>query len=135
MNRTHHFISVIAGIDLGELIEAEDYDTFDENERSTPVDPDQANVVSSRMIVTVDTDEVWHAPVLDIDFPAQLVPSATEGHFHLYLDMPMRWSTYEALLTALAAAGVIEDGYARASIARGASFVRMPGVPKIGRNE
>lgn len=67
-----------------------------------------------------------HRPVLDIDFPVKLVPSSTEGHFHLYLDKEMPWSTYKNLLNALAAAGIIEKGYAAASIARGYSTVRLP---------
>lgn len=71
-----------------------------------------------------------HAPVLDIDFPARLVPSTTPGHFHLYLDIKMSWPTYRRLLEALADAGVIEEGYAEASIERKNSFVRKPGIKK-----
>lgn len=149
IQRQHHFISVIAGIELPAMIATEDdYDAFDFEERSTPVDPADANVVSSRMViqpafpadpfaddVAAEDLEQWHAPVLDIDFAAELIPSATPGHFHLYLDKPMPWSKYQALLMALADAGIIEPGYAAASVARTASFVRMPGVPKIGRSE
>lgn len=72
----------------------------------------------------------FHRPVLDIDFPAKLVPSSTPGKFHLYLDKPMTWPVYEKLLTALADAGIIEPGYANASIDRMATFVRLPWVKK-----
>lgn len=27
-----------------------------------------------------------HAPTLDVDFPCELVPSSTPGHFHRYID-------------------------------------------------
>lgn len=71
-----------------------------------------------------------HAPVLDLDFPAHLVPSTTEGHFHLYLDKEVSWRQYSSLLWALREAGLIEDGYYKASIAREQTLVRIPGVKK-----
>lgn len=73
---------------------------------------------------------VQHRPVLDIDLPAQLIPSSTPGHFHLYIDKPMSWATYVCLLRALEEAGIIEPGYTRASERRGYSAVRMPWVRK-----
>lgn len=71
-----------------------------------------------------------HRPVLDLDFPAMLVPSSTPGHFHLYLDKPMKWTAYHDLLGALAEAGIIEEGYAEASQVRGYSAVRVPWLKK-----
>src|SRR5579872_4116295 len=58
-----------------------------------------------------------HMPVLDIDFPCELIPSSTPGHFHLLINKAIRWPKYAELLEALASAGVIEYGYAKASIA------------------
>lgn len=81
-------------------------------------------------IVSSEIENGLHAPVLDIDFGAALIPSSTFGHYHLYLDQPMTWRTYKRLLKALAKAGVIEKGYARASIARGYSALRVPGLMK-----
>lgn len=75
-------------------------------------------------------EEPLHRPVLDIDFPAALIPSTTPGHFHLYLDKPMGWSQYSRLLGALAEAGIIEQGYLGASIDRGYTSVRLPWVKK-----
>lgn len=74
--------------------------------------------------------EPLHRPVLDIDFPAKLIPSSTEGHFHLYLDKEMTWEQYEKLLLALVEADILEPGYVSASIARGHTCVRLPGVSK-----
>lgn len=102
-----------------------DYVAIEDRNR---VDPGFGNLISSE----VDDGTGLHMPVLDIDFAAELVPSRTPGHFHLYLDKPMTWGTYRNLLRALADAGVIEPGYASASIERGATFVRKPGVPKRG---
>jgi hypothetical protein len=71
-----------------------------------------------------------HKPVIDIDLPAQLVPSSTPGHYHLYLDVEVPWDAYVDLLEALAAAGIVEHGYVSASIARGYTAVRPPWVRK-----
>lgn len=72
----------------------------------------------------------WHLPVLDLDIPHTYVPSSTEGHGHLYLDTPVKWSDYEKLLRTLARLGILEHGYVEASIAKGATMVRKPGVKK-----
>lgn len=83
-----------------------------------------AEVVSSKLI------DGRHAPVLDIDFQAYLIPSSTHGHYHLYLDKPMTWRKYKRMLRALASAGVIEKGYAKASISRRHTAVRVPWLKK-----
>lgn len=71
-----------------------------------------------------------HAPTLDIDFPCELIESSTEGHFHLYIDVPMSWDTYEELLVAMMNAGLLQPGFVSLSIARKASYLRKPGVTK-----
>lgn len=73
-----------------------------------------------------------HAPVLDLDFPAQLVASSTPGHFHLYLDTQLTTEQYFKLLDVLAEVGILEAGFVDASKYRGASMVRKPGVLKPG---
>lgn len=72
----------------------------------------------------------WHTVMLDIDHPTRLVPSTTPGHWHLYIDVAMPWWRYRKLLRALAMAGIIETGYARASIQRGFTSLRLPWVKK-----
>lgn len=92
----------------------------------TPADEyGDANVYSSAIVGSND-----HAPVLDIDLPARLVPSSTEGHSHLYFDVAVPWPAYKKLLFALLECGLVEPGYVNASIERGATFVRKPGVVK-----
>lgn len=112
---------------------------------------DEANLVSSHLEdeegpyqeflddTDVDVDESdWplprfgdlHAPVIDLDRPHRYVASSTPGHGHLYLDTPMTWDQYVDILKALAAAGVIEDGFYENTLRRGAGFVRRPGVAK-----
>ena len=79
----------------------------------------KANLVSSKL-----TDG-RHAPALDFDVPARLIPSRTEGHSHLYIDVPMRWWKYKLLLRVLSFVGIIEPGYKRASIKHGFSALRL----------
>ena len=85
---------------------------------------DDANVFTSLL------GDGLHAPVLDIDFGAHLVPSSTPGHFHLYLNKAMTWRKYRRLLRALGRAGILEPGYVKASLRRGYSAARKPGVRK-----
>lgn len=82
------------------------------------------------LVLSVDSETKLHRPVLDIDFPVHVEPSSTEGHFHLYLDKPLRWDQYKRLLTALSIAGIIEPGYERVSVAREYTAVRLPWVKK-----
>ena len=71
----------------------------------------EANLISSIVDEERFGQESLHAPVLDLDVPAYLVPSKTPGHSHLYIDKPMTWYEYEGLLRALERAGVLEPGY------------------------
>lgn len=71
-----------------------------------------------------------HAVLLDLDVPAWLIPSSTEGHAHLYVDVRCSWRDYKRFLKASAKAGLIEQGYADASIRRGHSALRLPWVRK-----
>lgn len=111
----------------------------DRAERDVVVPEHEANVISSRIAgqSPVDPDnpfalgEVLHAPVIDIDFPAALIPSSTPGHFHLYLEKPVTWRGYQRVLEALSYAGLLEPGYVHASIERGKTFVRKPMVTKV----
>ena len=74
-------------------------------------------------------------PVLDIDFPCALIPSTTEGHFHLYLDKELSYTDYMKLLKVLSEVGIIEEGYYKASKARGYTAVRLPWIKKEKINE
>lgn len=84
----------------------------------------EANLISSLR------EDGSHAITLDIDHHAELIPSSTAGNFHLYIDVPMEWWRYKLLLRVLAFCGVIEWGYARASIRKGGSFLRLPWIKK-----
>jgi hypothetical protein len=92
------------------------------------IDPTcEANLVSSQ-VATIDDRPVHssnlHAPALDLDVPAWLVPSKTEGHSHLYIDVPMTWDKYQVLLEALEYVGILEPGYVKHSKRRSMSMLR-----------
>lgn len=93
----------------------------------------EANLISSRVLELEDgSTEVqrFHRPLLDLDIDAVLLPSTHEGHHHLYIDKPMPWTDYIELLQVLAKVGIIEPGYASASLARGYTALRPPWVKK-----
>lgn len=90
--------------------------------------------INEAHVITSDTRAGGlHRPILDLDFPAALIPSTTPGHFHLYLDKEMTWDSYERLLKSLGRAGILESGYVSASIARAYTSVRLPWVKKKPR--
>lgn len=84
-----------------------------------PTDAHPANLITSKV------SEDKHMPAFDIDMPARLVPSKTKGHYHLMIDKEMSWPEYQLLLQALVIVGVVEKGYAEASITRGYSGIRV----------
>lgn len=98
-----------------------------DSEFRQPTVKDKANLLSSLC------QDGNHRPVLDFDIPARYVPSTTEGHGHLYIDLALDWEKYEKLLVALADAGILEDGYVKAALRRKATFVRPEWVKKVYR--
>lgn len=98
-------------------------------EEQKVVDLAHANIITSE----VDGKPGVHKPVLDIDLGVKVVPSSTEGHFHLMIDKEMSWDDYQRLLWVLADVGIIEENYASASDERGYTAVRLPWVQKNDR--
>lgn len=81
------------------------------------------------------TEDGKQMPIIDLDFPHHIVKSSTDGHHHLYIDIPMsRWRWF-LLMTGLYASGVIEMGFYVWSLRRGANFVRVDGIRKTGPEE
>jgi len=99
-----------------------------------PVDDQEGTLVTSLMV----NMEGYHAPVIDFDVPSQLWPpvellhSSQIKHHHLYINKPVVEAKYWQMLEAMAQAGVVEQGYYEASVARGYSAVRTVGTIKPG---
>lgn len=89
-----------------------------------PTDED-ANVWSSHIV-----GSKLHAPILDLDFPHEYVPSTTEGHGHLYLNVPVKRWRMMVMLWGLYVGGAIEYGHLVWSLRRGGTFMRLPEVKK-----
>lgn len=100
--------------------------TYSLEEREPSASIADANVSTS---IREDAEDC-HALLLDLDVPAWLLPSSTEGHSHLYVDVKIPTPAYFALLDALADAGVIQRGFADSSKHRGGTALRLPWVKK-----
>lgn len=127
LSRWRHKLYAVPGIDDGEH-----YGDAEGRELATI---DDADVISSELADPSPLGLDWHTIVLDVDVPARLVPSSTPGHSHLFIDVRVGWPRLRGLLHALADAGVIERGYADASIERGHTAVRLPWKRKARRND
>lgn len=104
--------------------EGYDFTTIREDRAQVPIE--QAQVWSSEIV----DKPGMHVLALDLDESARLVPSSTPGHYHLIIDKPIGWKAYQAILRAMGEAGLVEPGYVGASIARGATFLRLPWITK-----
>lgn len=83
------------------------------------------NLISSHL-----QNSTLHAPIIDLDIAHHYFRSSSDGHGHLYIDVPMpRWKMF-ILLAALRFTGVIEQGNFWWSLRRGGTFVRRPEVLK-----
>lgn len=96
-------------------------------------DPADANLVTS----LYKGESVWganrkHAVLLDLDIPAELLQSSTWGCSHLYIEpqVPLTDEQLFKLLDMLAECGIIQQGFANASKARGYTALRPPWVDK-----
>ena len=89
-------------------------------------------VQEANMITSLDTTGYGgvHRPVLDFDFDAQLIPSSTEGHHHLFIDKLMSTDNYFKLLDVMAEVGLLQEGFVKNSKQRGATSVRLPWISK-----
>lgn len=107
----------------------DDY-TFAHHSRQETYDIGAVEGVSSQTRYNYPTETQLHAPVLDFDFPVEVVPSTTPGHHHVYLDKVMTWRQYKRVLRAMMRAGLIEKGYYETSVKHGYTTVRAPWVKK-----
>jgi hypothetical protein len=93
---------------------------------TTNLDDPGVNLITSATAENV----LMQKPILDIDYPAWLIPSTRPGHFHLYIDRAIPKDKYLAMVTAMAEAGLVEEGYAGAAERRGYTGVRLPWIKK-----
>lgn len=122
-----------APIGLKRLYARVEQGILDRNPETYVPDPHDFQFVAesdANLVTSATGNGDWHLPVIDLDVPHRLEPSSTEGHAHLYIDVPVKWDDYVALLDVLAQTGIVERGYVEASKSKGATMVRKPGVFK-----
>jgi hypothetical protein len=105
-----------------------DYDQDGNRVEEEVEDAAEASVVSSEFAGQIGRG--LHRILLDLDVQAELIPSSTEGHSHLYINLTLTWEKYKNLLVALGEAGILEQGYVHVSLKREATYLRLPGVKK-----
>jgi hypothetical protein len=101
-------------------------------DRDATTDIEEAEAVSSliRGKSFAPAPGGFHDVLIDIDHKAVLIPSSTEGHFHLYIPLGCPWDDYLQVLKAAARIGLVEEGYVSASESRGATSLRLPWIKK-----
>ncbi|MDF3280863.1 hypothetical protein [Gordonia sp. N1V] len=99
------------------------YFAIDDFDQTDSVD---AKLVTSRIVDEEGKPTGSHKLVIDLDHDAILLPSSQPGHHHLIVDVTMSDAKLYLLLETLAVAGVIERGYADASIEQKGTSARTP---------
>lgn len=106
-----------------------------DNAAAVPTEP--VRYRSSRRHTGLDWNKIREEYIANDGVVTVTIPRATAAPAtpatqpnHLYVKLPMRWEKFARLLLALAEAGVIETGYAEASIEREATTLRLPWVKK-----
>lgn len=94
------------------------------------MDEDRQPSVTGNLISSHILGSDLHAPILDLDIPHTYTKSTSDGHGHLYLNLPMSRFKMFVMLAALRYAGVIEMGNFWWSLRRGGTFVRRRYVRK-----
>lgn len=89
-----------------------------------------ADAWGANLITSYSNGTGGHKPVIDLDFPARLIPSTTPGHYHLYIDEAISWNAYVQILNALLNAGLIQQAWYEGAINNGYTAVRPPWVHK-----
>jgi hypothetical protein len=128
-------IALYSRVDLYRQVRWQSYEQDDRREPTDKVG--LAQCASSRLREQPNFDTLQQAAgyerhylMIDLDVQSYLVPSTTPGHSHLYIDREIPWRDLEQLLRALAACGIIEPGYANASIERKSTTLRLPWIKK-----
>ena len=98
---------------------------FDIEGNFREVNKPDANLIGSRSAESINI----HYPVIDLDnVEVFLVPSRTEGGYHLYINKAFSTGQYDVLLKGMVDSGLVEDGFYKSFQARGFTVVRKEGT-------
>jgi len=98
----------------------------DETDRSEVHDYGSANLISSQLVDAPN----YHKPLFDFDFPCELIPSSTHGHFHFVINKPITIEQYSRLLEVLHDIGLIETGVYQRFLREKRTYIRCPDIKK-----
>jgi len=95
------------------------------NKDRQQVPESEANLISSR------TESGKHLPILDMDFPFEIVESTTPHHYHILFNGSeiSTWRLF-AMMIGLYLGRQVELGFLVWTLRRRGNFVRIPGVVK-----
>lgn len=82
----------------------------------------ESGLVSEASVAEASAD-AWKVE-LQIPYSAQLLPSRTPEHYHLYIEQAVDWESYRQLLGGLMYLGVVEEGFYDAGVQREMTFLR-----------
>lgn len=111
--------------DILEDIEGESGDVTKERVERTnkagKLRPDRnGNLITSRL------DNGKHMPVIDLDIDHFYIPSRTQGHGHLYLNVEVEEELYLKLLKVLLECKIIGEGNLNQMLVAGHTSTRLP---------
>ncbi|HTK04931.1 MAG TPA: hypothetical protein VL500_05065 [Candidatus Eisenbacteria bacterium] len=69
-------------------------------------------------------------PSFEIKVPTRVLPSSTEGHFHVYFDAELSKANHDAVLDAFAEAGIIGGDFHAMAKRIGTTLLIKPGLTK-----
>lgn len=93
------------------------------------------NQWDDRTVLPPDKKTGKHRVLLDLDVPHVYVPSSTDGHGHLIIDVPQDFKTLQKLLQLLGDMHILQYGFVDATTARGETWLRTPGTKKTPATE
>lgn len=104
-----------------------DFEEVVRDQAIEPADTEDAVLVTSRYKGEgIET----HALLIDLDVPHVYVPSSTEGHGHLLVDVKLTEREWQTTMRLLSEVGVVGRGYTWASLERGFASLRLPWIKK-----
>lgn len=88
---------------------------------------EEANLIGSKF---VSGRHELHKVFIDLDVEHYYVPSSTEGHGHLYINVDLTREELGTLMGTLCKFGIVGDGWRYQIQARGENTFRLPGNKK-----
>ena len=90
---------------------------------------EETNIFDAQMITSKHQDSDIHYPILDFDFPVEVIKSSS-GNSHVYVGKAMQKESLDKLVNTLTEVGLLQDGVRRSWVRNGFLSLRLPWVKK-----